>query len=83
LPASAGAAADNVLQTFRSRAELTFRAPVLFQRILVQFPHPMTMSHILSYLDFKESAQSGVHPRRNMPGTGVGNFGTLAAAHLL
>jgi hypothetical protein len=49
----------------------------------VLIPRVLTMSHILSYLDFKESAQSGVHPRRNMSGTGVGNFGTLAAAHLL
>jgi hypothetical protein len=40
LPASAGAVADNVLQTSRSRVELTFRASVLFQCILVQFPHP-------------------------------------------
>jgi transposase len=39
LPASAGVVAENDLQTFRSRDELTFRAPVLFQFILVQLPH--------------------------------------------
>jgi hypothetical protein len=45
-------------------------------------PRVLMTSHILSHLDFKESAQSGVHPRQNMPGTGVGNFWTFAAAHL-
>jgi hypothetical protein len=40
LPARAGAWAGNILQTFRSRAELTFRASVFFQWILVQLAHP-------------------------------------------
>jgi hypothetical protein len=38
---------------------------------------------LLSYLDFKESIQSGVHLHQSIPGTSTGNYEALATAYLM